>query len=122
MLVEESPKNKKRRGSIRKSFDEAFIVALEEGLSILGHGKDTIYLFLEYNCSLRKEDIPNKTKLFESMLSEMLGPTSTRLIEELILYKLFNILPVEICSKLKRRGPFRKIIEEVKKKFDDYNL
>ncbi len=121
MLVEESPKGMKKE-TVKEDFEKVFLVALEEGLSTLGRGKDVIFLFLESTCSLRKEEIPSNAKLFELMLSEMLGPCNAHFIEELIIYKLFDLLPRELCPKFRNSVPFQKMLENIKRRFKDAKL
>jgi hypothetical protein len=78
-----------------KGFDKIIMEAIEEGLAVLGKsGKQTVYFHLENNCSIKKQEIPQKLEAFAKGLENMFG-VGAIVLENLIIRSLYSKLGIE---------------------------
>ncbi len=83
------------------NFIQALQEAIDEALSTLGEeGKQTVYLYLEKNYNLPKEEIPYRTEKFSDALETLFG-TASKILQTLIMKYLFKRIrqPIKIIGK-----------------------
>ncbi|MEM0313928.1 MAG: hypothetical protein QW056_02215 [Candidatus Bathyarchaeia archaeon] len=98
----------------RRSFEEAFIEAVDEGLLMLGEaGREIIYFRLRHDYGLRREEIPRSPKIFMNCLRNLLGK-GAEVIEKSIIKSLYGKLGIKFVEN--RNLGFLDYIEEAKSK------
>ena len=96
MIQEQSIQNKGKRnsGTIDASLNEALLEAIDSGLLFLGeNSRKVIYLHLEKNLKIRREEIALKFEEFKKALEDMFG-SGAELINTVIIKELQTRLDV----------------------------
>jgi hypothetical protein len=77
-----------KKEDLKINFDTAVIEAIDEVFTSLGENvKRVVYIFLENNYGIKKEQIPNKIELFSIAIESIFGDAA-RLVELKIMEKL----------------------------------
>jgi hypothetical protein len=85
------------------NFDKILLEAIDEGLSVLGDGgKHMVFFYLEKNCSIRKQDIPENPEAFIRGLEKIFG-AGTTVLEKMILKCICSKLGLKYDEREERR-------------------
>lgn len=97
-----------------EGFKAAIAEAVDEGLEELGEStKNTLYLYAERVCSLKKDEIPVRLEAFSSMLRRIFAQ-GTPTIEKLIIRRLCEKLNANY-ENMKESG-FLAVVEKLSEK------
>jgi hypothetical protein len=82
-----------------KDFEKLLVEAVDEGLNILSEsGKQMVFFHLETDCSISKNDIPEKSGIFADGLEKIFGAGAT-VLEQHIIKSLYSKLGLKYEEK-----------------------